>query len=274
MRYGVLLLSVVGLGADSVTFDLAQYRDVRNAPVLVFSGTISSRGGGEYVEVLGRECRNRGERLISGVLTSGGGGWQVENPDSRTFPPRQAPVYSGMASPRRPAGAGSTGRPVTWRLPAAPQVARIGRTRTWVVHMLPATPTGQVGFQGKLVALQRQAGSRWGAGARRRGSSARRASAGCAFNYEARFRIPTRGPTLRAYLPAKSTAPCFLPGSSPTWRCLGTGRGQRAARLERHRVRGRGRRAEAIRATYATTRRSSGGGRSRAAGRRGASPTA
>ena len=131
MRYGVLLLSVVGLGADSVTFDLSQYRDVPNAAVLVFSGTISSRAGGEYV--------------------------------------------------------------------------------------LPATPTGQVGFQGKLVALQRQAGSGW---VRVRAARlVRKASFRWgAFNYQARFQIPTRGLTLRAYLPAKSAAPCFLPGSSPTWR--------------------------------------------------------
>jgi hypothetical protein len=219
IRYGVLLLSVVGLGADSVTFDLAQYRDVRDAPVLVFSGTISSGAGGEYVEVLGRECRSRGERLISGVLTSGGGGWRVENPDSRTFPPRQAPVYSGMAFRAR--WHGKYSRPVTWRLPAAPQVARIGRTRTWVVHMTPATPTGQpageVGFEGKLLELQRQAGSRW---VRVRAARlVRKASFRWgAFNYQASFRIPTRGLTLRAFLPAHSAAPCFLPGASPTWR--------------------------------------------------------
>ena len=44
---------------------------------------------------------------------------------------------------------------VVWRLPAGPRVARIGRTRTWVVRMAPATPTGQVGFQGRVVVLQR-----------------------------------------------------------------------------------------------------------------------
>lgn len=215
IRYGVLLLSVLGLSADTVTLDLAQYLDVRNAPVLVFSGTISSRAGGEYVEVLGRECRNQGERLISATQTGGGGSWRVENPDSRVFPPRLTPVYSGMTFRAR--WHGKYSRPVAWRTPAAPRVARIGRTRTWVVHMAPATPTGQVGFQGKLVELQRQAGSRW---VRiRTARLARKASLRWgAFNYQASFRIPTRGLTLRAHLTAKSAAPCFLPGSSPTWR--------------------------------------------------------
>jgi hypothetical protein len=219
IRYGVLLLSMLGLSADTVTLDLAQYFDVQNAPVLVFSGTISSRAGGQYVEVLGRECRSRGERLISGVQTSEGGGWRVENPDSRTSPARQTPVHSGM--PFRARWHGQYSRPVTWHLPAGPVVARIGRTRTWVVHMRPATPTGQpagqVGFHGKLIELQRQAGSRWVRV--RTARLARKASFRWgAFNYEARFRVPTRGLTLRAHLPEKSAAPCFLPGASATWR--------------------------------------------------------
>jgi hypothetical protein len=215
IRYGVLVLSVLGLGADSVTLDVAQYRDVRNLPVRVFSGTISSRAGGEYVEVLGRECRTRGERLISGVLSSGGGGWRVENPDSRVFPPRQSPVYSGMTFRAR--WHGKYSRPVGWRLPAAPTVARVGRTRTWVVHMAPATPTGQVGFQGKPIVLQRQTGSGWVP--IREARLARKASLRWgAFNYQASFRIPTRGLTLRAFLPAHSAAPCWLAGASPTWR--------------------------------------------------------
>ena len=188
IRYGVLLLSVLGLSAQSVTFDVAQYRDERNAPVLVFSGTISSRAGGEYVEVLGRECGSKGPRLISGTQTTGGGGWRVENPDSRTYPPRLTPVYSGMTF----------------------------RARWKGEYSRPATPTGQEGFQGKLVELQRQSGGSW---VRVRSARlARRVNLRWGvFNYQASFRIPARGLTLRAHLPAKSAAPCFLPGSSPTW---------------------------------------------------------
>ena len=215
IRHGVLLFSLLGLSADSVTLGLAQYFDVRNAPVLVFSGTISSRAGGEYVEVLGRECRSRGERLISGVLTSAGGGWRVENPDSRVYPPRLTLVYSGMTFRAR--WHGQYSRPVVWRLPAGPRVARIGRTRTWVVHVAPANPTGRVGFQGKIVVLQRKGeAGRWV-----RVRTARLAHKTSlrwgVYDYQAAFTVPTRNLRLRAFLPAKSAAPCFLPGSSPEW---------------------------------------------------------
>jgi hypothetical protein len=216
IRYGALLLSLLGLSADSVTLGVAQYFDVRNAPVLVFSGTISSREGGEYVEVLGRECRSRGERLISGTQTSGGGGWRVENPDSRVYPPRLTPVYSGMTFRAR--WHGKYSRSVTWRLPAGPRVARIGRTRTWVVHMAPATPTGQVGFEGKPVVLQRK--NEAGSWVRvRTARLVRKASLRWgAFNYEARFAVPTRGLRLRAWLPVRSALPCYRAGGSQPWR--------------------------------------------------------
>ena len=212
IRYALLLLPVLGLGADTVTLDVGQYLD-KNRPVnqltLVFSGTISSRAAGEYVEVLGRDCGAGADRLVSGTQTSGGG-WKVENPDSTTYPARWNPVYSGTTFRAR--WSGDYSAPVLWRLPAQPTVVRTPRTRVWVVHMAPATPTGKVGFQGKTVVLQRLSVGGW---VRVRSARLVREQS---YNYEARFTIPTRGLRLRAYLPAESAAPCFLPGSSPTWR--------------------------------------------------------
>ena len=213
IRYGVLLAAVLGLGADTVTLEVGQYTNT-NTPVnqltLVFSGTISSRAGGEYVEVLGRDCGARGDRLISGTQTTGGGSWRVEDPDSTTYPPRWNPVYSGTTFRAR--WKGKYCASVLWRLPAQPRVIRTPRSRVWVVHMAPATPTGQVGFQGKTVVLQRLSPGGW---VRVRSARLVRKQS---YNYEASFRIPTRGLKLRAYLPEQSAAPCFLPGASATWR--------------------------------------------------------
>ena len=39
-----------------------------------------------------------------------------------------------------------------------------------------------------------------------------------AYNHEAVFEVPARGLSLRAFLPAKSAAPCYLAGASDPWR--------------------------------------------------------
>ena len=213
IRYALLLLPVLGLGADSVTLDVGQYLD-KSRPVnqltLVFSGTISSRAAGEYVEVLGRDCGARADRLVSGTQTGGGGSWKVENPDSTTYPPRWSPVYSGTTFRAR--WSGDYSAPVLWRVPAQPRVVRTPRTRVWVVRMAPAAPTDKVGFKGKTVVLQRLSAGGW---VRVRSARLVREQS---HDYEASFRIPTRGLRLRAYLPAQSAAPCFLPGASVAWR--------------------------------------------------------
>ena len=62
IRYGVLLASVLGLAADSVTLDVTQYVNANRVRVLVFQGTASSRQAGEYVEILGRYCGAKDDR--------------------------------------------------------------------------------------------------------------------------------------------------------------------------------------------------------------------
>jgi hypothetical protein len=83
--------------------------------------------------------------------------------------------------------------------------------------VIPATPTGEASFKGKSVELQRQTGSGW---LRVRSAPlVRKASLRWgAFNYQATFTVPTRRLRLRAYLPAASAAPCYLPGGSQPWR--------------------------------------------------------
>jgi len=214
IRYGVLLFSVLGLAADSVTLSVTQYVNANKVRVHVFAGTISSRAGSEYVEVLVRDCGATGDRLIAGTRTGNSGSWRVEDPLSEP-PYTFNAVYSGSVFRAR--WAGNYSAPVEWRLPATPQVARISGTRTWVVHVTPATPWGQVGFRGKAVELHRLSPGGWVSV--RSARLVRKASLRWGpFNYQVRFTVPTRGLRLRAYLPERSAAPCFLPGASKTWR--------------------------------------------------------
>lgn len=214
IRYGVVLAAALGLAADSVTLNFGTFVNANKVRAFVFQGTISSRQGGEYVEVLGRDCGAQGERLIAGTQTTGGGSWRVENP--LTDPPyTYVSVYSGTTFRAR--WKGSYSAPVEWRLPAQPRVARISGTRTWVAHVVPATPTGRVGFQGKAIELQRLSPSGWVRVRSARLLKKPSLSWG-PFNYQASFTVPTRGLRLRAYLPAGSAAPCYLPGGSATFR--------------------------------------------------------
>jgi hypothetical protein len=151
LRAGVLLASVLGLSADSVTLQVSQYVNANRM---------------------------------------------------QAFRARWKDDYS---------------EPVRWRVPPAMQVARVSGTRKWVVHVFPATPTGEVALKGKRVELQRLAPSGW---VRVRSAKlVRRASLRWgAFNHQATFTIPTRKLRLRAFLPEASAAPCYLPGGSAPWR--------------------------------------------------------
>jgi len=214
IRYGVVLASVLGLAADGVTLDVGQYVNANRVRVLVFQGTISSRAGGEYVEILGRYCGASGDRLITGTQTRGGGAWRIENPNSEP-PYNWTAVYSGTTFRAR--WERTYSEPYTWLLPAQPRVAKVSGTRTWVAHVSPATPTGQVPLKGKTIELQRRTAGGWVTMQRARLAYKPSLKWG-AFNYEARFKIPTRGLTLRVHLPQGSAAPCYLPGSSATFR--------------------------------------------------------
>lgn len=214
IRYGVLLASVLGLAADSVTLDVSQYVNANRVRVLVFQGTVSSRQAGEYVEIVGRYCGASGDRLITGTQTRAGGAWRVTNP-LEEFPWTSTAVYSGTVFRAR--WERTYSEPHTWLLPAQPRVARVSGTRTWVAHVTPATPTGQVPLKGKTIELQRRTPGGWVTIQRARLAYKPSLRWG-AFNYEARFRIPTRGLRLRVYLPQASAAPCYLPGASATFR--------------------------------------------------------
>jgi len=210
--------------ATAMTLSVSAYIGPDQKRHHVFGGTIPSPAAGQYVEVLGRYCGAKGDRLITGTRSVAGGRWRVENPHraatigddhiGRTPHFAYTPVYSGTVFRAR--WRQSYSAPFDWQVLALPKVARVAGTRTWVVHVLPATPWGHVGYQGERIELQRLTLGGWKLV--RSAQLARKASGRWGvFNYEARFTVPTRGLRLRAYLPDESAAPCFKAGGSFPW---------------------------------------------------------
>ena len=215
LRAGILLASVLGLSADSVTLGVSQYVNVNRMQAVVFAGRVSSGDANEVVDVLARDCGARGEHLVASARSGPGGAWRVETLTSQGPVWFSSGVFSGTTFRAR--WKDDYSEPVVWRAAPAMKIARVAGTRKWVVHVFPATPTGEVGLKGKQVVLQRLSPSGW---VRVRGAAlVRKASLRWGpFNHQATFTIPTRKLRLRAFLPEASAAPCYMPGGSASWR--------------------------------------------------------
>ena len=215
----VLLAACFGAVAASapelVTLNVGKYRNANGILVTVFSGTVSTDAANEVVDVLGQDCGGgTGFRLISGTHTRAGGSWRVENP-------RSEPPWGGT-----PAGPPITYR-ARWRdqlsepyfdTVAAPLFFRKVGRRAWRVYTRPPSP-GLIKMKGRPVELQRLTGGSWRTIQRKPlVYKPRYAQFGGAFNHEAVFKVDRRGWRLRAFLPARSAAPCYLAGTSQEWR--------------------------------------------------------
>jgi hypothetical protein len=224
MRRALLALalaSAVGIEAGRavapqvVTLNVGHYRNANGVLVTVFSGSVSSDAANEVVDVLGEDCGGgTGFRLISGTHTRAGGGWRVENP-------RSEPPWGG--TPACP--------PITYRarwrnqlsepyfdtVPAPLSFRKVGR-RAWRVYTRPPHP-GLIKMRGKPVELQRLTGGSWRTIQRKPlVFKPRYAEFGGPYNHEVVFKVARTGWRLRAFLPAKSAAPCYLAGVTPEWR--------------------------------------------------------
>lgn len=199
--------------ADAVTLVVTQYRSVTSgARVLEFSGTVASGAGGEIVDVLGQDCGRRGYRLIGETQTRAGGGWQLQNPE-QVAPWRYTRVYSGTTFRAR--WKGQLSDPYLWRLPAFIGAVKIPGRRAWRVFVSPESPW--ISLKGKTVELQRWSRGRWVLYRRARLAHKPSYEHG-AFSHEAVFAVPARGLRLRAFLRARSAAPCYLAAVTPPWR--------------------------------------------------------
>ena len=200
--------------ADSVTLSFRQYLNPARTVVMAWYGQVSSGAAGEDVEILGRECRTSGFRLLLATKTDPGGSYLVENPPSTpstTF--SYVEVKSGTTFRAR--WRSEVSAPITWRSHLVPEVVEMS-ARRWKVRVNPQPL--YVSLAGKFVDLQRLRSGKWVRYKRARLVSKPNYEYGGATNHIAIFEVPTRGLTLRAFLPTKSVAPCFFGGPSAQWR--------------------------------------------------------
>jgi hypothetical protein len=216
--FGLLLtLAIAGWSsaatrADSVTLSFRQYLNPARTVVMAWYGQVSSGAAGEDVEILGRECRTSGFRQLFATKTDLGGSYLVENPPptpSTTF----VEVKSGTTFRAR--WRNELSAPITWRQHLIPEVVEMSANR-WKLRVNP-TPV-YMNLAGKFVELQRLRSGKWVRYKRARLVSKPNFEYGGATNHVAIFEVPTRGLTLRAFLPTKSVAPCFFGGPSAQWR--------------------------------------------------------
>jgi hypothetical protein len=200
--------------ADSVTLSFRQYLNPARTVVMAWSGQISSGAAGEDVQILGRDCRTTGFRQLLATKTDPGGSYLVEYPPptpSTTF--SYVEVKSGTTFRAR--WRDELSRPITWRSRLIPEVVEMSAGR-WKVRVNPQPL--YMNLAGKLVELQRLRSGKWVRYKRGRLVSRPNLEYGGATNHVAIFDVPARGLTLRAFLPTKNVAPCFLGGASAQWR--------------------------------------------------------
>lgn len=204
------MLAGVFAVAAAVTLNVSQYPYSNSTlPALGFFGAISSGAAGQYVEILGRECGKTYERSIASTQTEAGGRYRIDNPN-REPPHNYTPVYSGMMFRAR--WNDQYSEPYLWRLPLRPTVTKIAGRRAWRLFMWTRPP----GIAGKPVELQRLSRGQWVRVRRARLVTTR--STVSTVEYAAVFKVPTRGLTLRVFVPSETAAPCHLAGASKQWR--------------------------------------------------------
>jgi hypothetical protein len=191
-------------GSQSVTLTFARFFDVGcNCYKARLAGRVSSGKGGEEVVVLHEYC-GRGARLAGGATTREGGGWEtviypVSRPDSPASESYRARWNRELSDP------------VTFRGPLASVSGRRLGARQRVTVVTPSV--NPVSLQGRPVVLQRRLGSGWA-----RVASARLDPHRTRFyTFTTTFTGVRRGWTVRALVPARTAAPCFMSTASRSW---------------------------------------------------------
>jgi hypothetical protein len=162
---------------------------------LRFAGTISSGVAGEYVSVLYQRCGSSGlGTSLVGAQTKERGAWD-------TF----WGVRSGTFRAR---WGNSLSDPVRFRDSVWISVTKL----SGFSHRVSVS--GDQDMKGRIIELQRLVGGQWRLFRRARLVDDRITYG---VNSTATFAVRKRGLVLRAFVPAKSAAPCYLPTASEQW---------------------------------------------------------
>jgi hypothetical protein len=198
-----------GVPAAEVTLRVERYFDPACTPLpgmapspnrggchrLRFAGTISSGAAGEYVSVLHQRCGSTGPGTsLVGAQTKERGAWDTFwGVTSGTF---RARWNNNMSDP------------VRFR-----DSVRISVTKlSGFSHRVSVS--GDQDMKGRIIELQRLVGGQWRLFRRARLVDDRITYG---VNSTATFAVRKRGLVLRAFVPAKSAAPCYLPTASEQW---------------------------------------------------------
>jgi hypothetical protein len=198
-----------GAPAAEVTLTVARYFDPACTPLpgmapspgrggchrLRFSGTISSGKAGEYVSVLSQRCGSSGlGTSLVGVQTAEGGAWET--------------IWGVGSATFRARWENSVSDPVRFRDSVRLSLTKLSGFRHRV------NVSGDQDMVGRIIELQRLVAGQWRL-MRRARLVDDRVSYGV--NSSAMFTVRRRGLVLRAFVPAKSAAPCYTATASEQW---------------------------------------------------------
>lgn len=225
---------VAGAGGSGVTIDVRlvpmtavvriHYGETPRRSVMLV-GRVASGAARESVRIEVRECGSavRFFRSIGGASTTAGGRWQFGPIGNSSYSRRgDSGSYAhygtvgsrggnvGPSAHFRARWREAVSKPVLVRGPLIPEEWRVRKTRRGTVLEVDVSTrdTGQ-NVARRFVELQRRVsgltGERW---VRVRRARLKRVSQ----HYEAKFLIRTHGLVVRGYVPARTAAPCYVPG--------------------------------------------------------------
>jgi hypothetical protein len=209
-----LLAASAGAVNEVVTLSLRQYVNANKVRVLVWYGQVSGPGG-ELIEVQARDCGTEAFHTIAETKPGAGGGYEIESQSS--VPPYGTVRWSAGQTYRTRWGDQLSEPAAGPRFPLRPWQEKVPRKRAWKVHVNHYGFPLNLTLAGKQVVLQRKRGQSWTAYKSAKLKRVPHLKHG-AYNHEAVFEVPSRGLTLRAFVPAKTVGQCHLPGASEPWR--------------------------------------------------------
>jgi hypothetical protein len=182
--------------APSQSVTLRVFRSVlpSGLPQLAFSGAVSSGAAGEDVTVLQQTCGYSFATAVAAAQTREGGVWDAQ-PASPALIAASATYHARWRDVQS--------EPVAIRPPMPVFFFPIANDR-WRARVTIGSVKQEL--KGKIVVLQRLRNRRWTDTARK--PLVRDVAGGAGFTYAVLFSVP-RGWTVRAFVPARTAAPCF-----------------------------------------------------------------